>query len=419
LKDKQHKIGRRKFFNKMGTAALGSVFAISEVKAGQGGEKSQNEKTEFPQVPLRVLGKTGIKIPILGFGGTSNLLKNQTILEQSLKYGLFYWDTATNYGGGKTSEQGMGKYLADHPGVRKKLFIISKPVDLETPLPEIPHLEKDLQETLKRLNTDYLEGYCGVHGLSDPAQLTPELKIWVEDVKKRGLIKYFGYSAHKNMAEGMLGAAKCGWIDVILTAYNIQFVNDTKMQKAIDACVKAGIGLIAIKTQRNAMLKPLKIETEQDKKLAQHFLDRGYTEGQAKLKLVLEDDRFTSASVGMRDIGVLTQNVAAALDKTKLSQVDRGVLDDYAQATRHTYCKGCANICESVLPEVPYMSDIMRYLMYYNSYGEYDRARNHFSQIPKEIKEKLLHVDYSFAEAKCPQKLAIGKIVTEAVEKLA
>jgi len=70
--------------------------------------------------------------------------------------------------------------------------------------------------------------------LSDPAQLTDELKKWVEDVKKRGLIKYFGYSAHKNMAEGMIAAAKCGWVDVILTAYNIQFINDAKMQKAIE-----------------------------------------------------------------------------------------------------------------------------------------------------------------------------------------
>jgi predicted aldo/keto reductase-like oxidoreductase len=403
----------------MGTAALGSVFALSDVKAKEKDRKQDGDKTEFPQVPLRTLGKTGVKIPILGFGGTTNLLKNQTILEQCLKYGLYYWDTATNYGGGKKSEEGIGKYLAEHPGLREKLFIISKPVDLETPLPEIPQLEQDLQETLERLNTTYLDGYCAVHGLSDPVQLTDDLKKWVEDVKKRGLIKYFGYSAHKNMAEGMMGAAKCGWVDIILTAYNIQFINDVKMQKAIDACVKAGIGLMAIKTQRNAMLKPLKIETEEDKKLTQHFLDQGYTEGQAKLKLVIDDERFTSATVGMRDIGVLTQNVAAALDKTKLSQVNIDVLDAYAQATCHTYCKGCAHICESALPEVPYMSDIMRYLMYYNSYDEPERAREYFSKLPDKVKKSLLDIDYRPAERICPQNLAIGKIITEAVERLA
>jgi hypothetical protein len=61
----------------------------------------------------------------------------------------------------------------------------------------------------------------------------------------------------------------------------------------------------------------------------------------------------------------------------------------------------------------------MRYLMYYNSYGDRARARQLFAQIPEQIKSRLLSIDYGPAEVRCPQRLPIGKLVAEAVGKLA
>ncbi len=61
----------------------------------------------------------------------------------------------------------------------------------------------------------------------------------------------------------------------------------------------------------------------------------------------------------------------------------------------------------------------MRYLMYYNSYGEQKEARELFAKIPQKVRAKLLSVDYSQAEARCPQNLPIGKLMAEAVSKLA
>jgi len=45
----------------------------------------------------------------------------------------------------------------------------------------------------------------------------------------------------------------------------------------------------------------------------------------------------------------------------------------------------------------------MRYLMYYNSYGDQDRARGLFAQIPRRVKNRLLTTDYALAEARCPR----------------
>jgi len=274
-------------------------------------------------------------------------------------------------------------------------------------------VEKRLQTSLKRMNTKYIDLYYGVHRLSDPAQLTDELKEWVKTAKKRKLIRFFGFSTHKNMAQNLTAAAKLGWIDAVITMYNFRLMQDSKLQTAIEACHKAGIGLIAMKTQAKT------IKTKEDKKLAQHFLQRGFTEGQAKVKIVLEDKRISSACVGRDNLTHLQLNIAAVLDKTKLALADMDVLKEYAQATCSGYCAGCGHICSSVLPDTPYVSKIMRYLMYYNSYGEQKEARQLFAQIPADVRNKLLSTDYSAAEARCPQHLQIAELMAEAVSKLA
>ncbi|MHC4124360.1 MAG: aldo/keto reductase, partial [Planctomycetota bacterium] len=121
--------------------------------------------------------------------------------------------------------------------------------------------------------------------------------------------------------------------------------------------------------------EPQKIETEEDKKLADHFLQQGYTKEQAKIKIVLQDKRISSACVGRGNLSHFLLNVAAALDKTKLSQRDKEVFKEYAHTTSSSYCAGCANICNSAVPDVPCISEIMRALMYYNNYREPDAAR--------------------------------------------
>jgi len=265
------------------------------------------------------------------------------------------------------------------------------------------------------MNTDYINLYYGLHQCPNPAWLTDEVRKWAESAKKRGLIRHFGITTHQNPEKVLAAAAKLPWIEAVMTPYNFYQMQIPEMQAAIDACHKAGIGLIAMKTQGMKQ----KISTDADKKLVEHFLQRGFTKEQAKIKLVLEDKRFSSACVGMKNVSVLNSNLAVAFDKTKLTQADRDVFSQYAKATCDGYCAGCADICNAVLPDAPYVSDIMRYLMYHNSYGEQAEAKRLFAQIPANVRSKLLSTDYSAAEARCPQHLRIHEMVTEAVSKLA
>ena len=387
---------------------MGSALGAGRT-AGETGSDEKAEKDNYPQAPSRKLGKTGVDVPSLGLG--CNRLNNQVILRVAFRWGITYWDTAHSYVGGN-SELTIGKFIAKNPQARKKLFIVTKASRAES----VAEVEQRLATSLERLKTDYIDLYYGVHGLDEPEQLTPELGRWVKKAKERKLIRFFGFSTHENMAENLDAAAKLDWIDAIMTTYNFRLMQDEKMQAAVEACYKAGIGIIAMKTL--GIRTETKVETEADKKIVGHFQAKGFTEMQAKIKAVLSDKRIASACVGMSNIAEVTENAGAVVDKTKLTRQDIQVLGEYAKATRTSYCAGCADICAAAA-RVPQINDVMRCLMYYNGYGDHEMAGECFANIPDPARRQLAKADYRLAEKRCPQRLPIAKLVKEALQKLA
>jgi predicted aldo/keto reductase-like oxidoreductase len=401
-------VSRRGFLKFAGAAGIGSVIG-SKVFAEPNNPNGPKEQSNQPlELPKRKLGKTGVEIPCLALGVAFNAVDNQIILRKAVEWGVTSWDTSSMYENGN-SELGIGKFLEKNPDVRKKLFLMTKASSARN----IEDVEKHLQASMGRMKTDYINLYFGVHGLSSPAQLNDEMKKWVEKAKERKVIKYFGFSTHTNVAGCLMGASKLDWIDAVMPIYNFRVMQDQKLIDAVQACYDAGVGVIAMKTQGKE-ISP----NEADKKLMEHFSAKGFTLGQAKIKLVLEDKRIAAACVGRENMEHLKQNVAAALDKKELTQLDKEVFKNYAAETCSGYCAGCANICGSVAAGVP-VSDVMRYLMYYNSFGDTQTARQLFAEIPQQIHDKMLTADYAAAELRCPQRLPIARFMNQAVHTLA
>ncbi len=360
--------------------------------------------------PKRKLGKTGVEVSILNLGGMFDTINNQLLLKQALKWGVTFWDTAESYGNG-LSEEGFGRFFARNPEARKEIFLTTKLV------PKGGNLTQRLNQALKRLQTDHVDLFY-IHSIKSIDDMTPEMKAWAAEMKKEGKIQFFGFSTHTNMADCLLGASKLDWIDAAMMTYNFRVLNDPKMVEAVNACTKAGVGLVAMKTIGGGPGMPT-TTSKAELKIADRFLEKGFTDKQARLKVVWESPQIASICSQMPSLTVLSANVAAARDKTKLAREDFDLLRQYAQETRGDYCAGCGQICQAAVGEAVPVNEVMRCLMYHRNYGEPELAKQTFAVLPENIRERLVEVDYSRAERICPQGLAISEFMRQARELLA
>ena len=397
---------RRDFVKTLGLTGLalgtGAVGALAAPEPG-GAAKAAS-------VPRRTLGKTGVDVSVLCLGGMFDTINNQLLLKQAMKWGVTYWDTAESYGDG-LSEEGYGRFFARNPEARKDIFLVTK---LE---PKGGNLTERLDKSLKRLQTDHVDLFF-IHSITNIGDMKPAFKDWAAEMKKAGKFKFFGFSTHTNMDDCLLGAAKLDWIDAVMITYNFRTMQSPKMQEALNACAKAGVGLVAMKTQGGGP-GDNKAATKGELKVVEGFEARGFSDKQAKLKVVWENPQIASLCSQMPSLSILSANVAAARDQVKLAKEEFEALRQYALETKADYCAGCGNICQAAVGGAVPVNEVMRCLMYHRDYGEPELARQTFAGLPEGVRQRLTEVDYSQAEQACPQGLAIAALMRQAEEILA
>ena len=209
-----------------------------------------------------------------------------------------------------------------------------------------------------------------------------------------------------------------GWIDAVMFTYNFQIMHDPKLKEALNACEKAGVGLVAMKSMGGGP-GAKKIASKAKLEMADRFLKRGFTDKQAKLKVVWENPEIASICSQMPTLTILSSNVAAARDQTKLAREEFDSLRRYALETEADYCAGCGKICQEAVGGAVPVNEVMRCLMYHQYYGEPELARLTFAGLPEEVRQQLTEVDYSRAEQACPHGLAIAALMRQAAEMLA
>jgi uncharacterized protein len=409
---KKGKLSRRDFIKTAGAVGIGStLMPLSSLTPAYG--SSPEKEPEDVVVPKRPYGKTDVNVSILSLGGVLKI-SDQLVFRQAFKMGVTYWDTADSYSWGK-NEDAIGKYFTKFPNDRDKVFLVTKAA---TSNPQ--KLTEKLNASLQRMNTSYVDMYL-IHYVSDAKnELTGDVKAWAEKAKAKGKIRFFGFSAHKNMENSMLAAAKLGWIDGIMMSYNYRLMVKDQMKRAVDACVKAGIGLTAMKTQAAFLANfyaTIGSKTDEAMKMTENLMNKGYTAEQAKLKAVWDNSNIASVCSAMPNMTILQANVAAARNKTNLSRDDKRRLELYARQTAPGYCAGCANICETAIDNKVPISNIMRSLMYDRSYGDSKKARELFKEIPLEVQKRIANLEYRNAEQKCPQRIKISRLMRKAASE--
>ena len=408
MNDKPHHISRRSFIKSAGAAGLGSALAPL-VMQHRAQAATPAEAADITGLPTRPFGKTGINVPILSLGGMFDIPSNQTMLKQAIRWGVTYWDTAHVYSGGR-SEEGIGQYFKSYPEQREKIFLVTKSTSRSG-----RGMSNDLATSLGRMNTDHVDLFF-VHAIRDADTMDSGMREWAAEQKAEGKIRLFGFSTHSNMEQCLLDAARLDWIDGIMMTYNFRLMHEKQMKAAVKACVDAGIGLTAMKTQGG---NAVGTATSRELELAGRFIQKGFTDKQAKLKAVWENPQISAICSQMPTMSILMANIAAAVDRTSLTENDRRHLDRYARETFSQYCAGCTQICENAVAGHVPVGDVMRYLMYARSYGDRHDARRRFAAIPDAIRQQMTREDYSIAEARCPRQLPIARLMGEALEDLA
>ena len=187
---------RRAFLQTMGGASLAAL-GVPRVFAAD----PPLEKVEG--VPRRVLGRTGMKISVVGFPGLALTKIDQeqctAALHKAFDRGLNYYDVAPNYGNGDAEiKMGVGLRGLD----RSQYFLSCK-----THKRDKAGAQMELDRSLERLKTDHFDLYQ-LHHLVTPGEVKQAfgaegameavLKA-KEQGKLRSAASFFGYRARKQL----------------------------------------------------------------------------------------------------------------------------------------------------------------------------------------------------------------------------
>ena len=200
-------------------------------------------------LPTRVLGKTGISMPLLGFG-TAPAGKRLThreavyLFEAALNAGVKYFDTAPEFAGYGKAQERLGHLLKRR---RQEIFLVTKCYD-----PTYDGTLKLLERNLKELQTDYAD-LVFVHSLGadkmDPAVVFGRQGAYAGLVKakKMGLTKFIGLSGH-NRPGRFANAIQRFEVDVLLNVVNFADRHTYNFEEQVwTVANRLNLGLIAMK----------------------------------------------------------------------------------------------------------------------------------------------------------------------------
>lgn len=248
------KFSRRNFIQTTAVSATASLLSVKTMAAVNDTEKS--EKILSEELPKRRLGRTNKMISCIGFGSGSRycnwVADDRTLqkhIDYAIKLGITYFDTARGYGNG-VAEERYGKFLT--PKYRSQIFLNSKSMARN-----YDGVMKDIETSLKTLNTDYLDLYC-MHGIDHVDQLELLLKAdggYKAFLKLRdeGTVKAIGFSFHKCNEASQRSVNEMD-IDALLCPINASR-NSGCEDGLIPVALKRDIGVIAMKVLgQNALI---------------------------------------------------------------------------------------------------------------------------------------------------------------------
>lgn len=248
----QNELNRREILRTLVAATAGLMIGSST--SAQTLPSTRPAGDRFGELlPLRKLGKTGAMVTMLGLGGSHvgrpSEAEAQKMIETAIAGGVRFFDTAFKYQAGG-SETRYGKFLT--PKYRDVAFLMTK-CDTRDPA----DARRQLDQSLKRLNTDYLDLWQ-MHENTSVADVNQRIDNKVLDVfmdaKAKGKVKHIGFTGHTTPASHVQMLERVGKekSDVLETCQMPINVADPSFNSfvlgVLPKLVDRGYGVLAMKT---------------------------------------------------------------------------------------------------------------------------------------------------------------------------
>ncbi len=368
--------------------------------------------------------KYGNKVSVLGYGcmrftkkGTKlDYQKAEQELLEAYNNGVNYFDTAYIYPG---SEELLGRVLEENK-LRDKVFIATK----------LPHymiktkndLDKYFNEELKRLRTDHIDYYL-MHMLTDVKTWERLIDLgiikWIEDQKKKGIIKQIGFSYHGNSDMFCKLIDAYSW-DFCMIQYNYLDEHSQAGKTGVKYAASKGIPVNIMEPLRGGRLvnglpsKAKKLLSDYHKKMTPVEWSFKWLWNQKEIMCVLS---------GMNSIEMVKENTKYA-DEAKVNSLTKEDLNLLKQVVASINekmkvpCTGC-RYCMPCPKNVDIPGTFSAYNKYYTD-SKFVALKEYImcTALRKEETSASNCIECGKCEKHCPQKIEIRKELKKARKKL-
>jgi len=326
----------------------------------------------------RDLGKTGLKVSAMGFGGIPiqrvSFEEAVEIIHGAIDKGINFFDSARGY---TDSEEKLGLGLK---GKRNKVILATKSMarDAET-------MARDIEISLKNLQTDYIDLYqC--HNVKTEEELAKIMgpKGALESLvraKEAGKIRHIGITGH--IDETLIRALER--YDFATVQFPRNFIEDAAEKSLFPLARKKGLGII--------IMKPLAGGAFKKPNLALRFL-LGWD--------------YSSVIPGMDSLEQVTNNAALTENFKPLSDAEIKELEDEAKAIGNKFCRRC-EYCKPC----PQGLDIPQFFIlhsYFERYGLADWSIERYGNTQPNVESCI---ECGICESRCPYELSIRKMLKQ------
>lgn len=363
----------------------------------------------------RTLGKTGLTVPVLGFGAMRLPEKDQKVklkasialIRRAIELGINYIDTAPAYCR-NLSEEIVGRAIA---GFDRESLIISTKNDERK---DADRWWEHLKTSLKQLATDYFDIYFfwGIKGREFAEGIAPPgLYDQAVKAKEQGLIRHIAFSFHDEPKE-ITPIIDSGLFEVMLVQYSLM---DRTLETAIQRAHSRGMGVVVMGPLGGGRIT-------QPSPIMELLAPTPKGRANVGLRFTLSHPGVSSVLSGMSDVGMLEENVDTANKLSPLTSGERERIEHLWEERERQTEIGCTSCryCEPC-PRKVNIPFVLSSLEAGLTWGLWDYAKERiaFLRGRPDLGEDMSACDLcGECGEKCPQGIAVSELMREAKEKL-